>query len=86
MFTEGLYVSTGTGNLYSDYEGPFSIEEAVGHVKRLCNIWTSPEILNSIVVVYFKDNIFDLAIDDDGDVINGKSICCKSKIIYKGSR
>ncbi len=70
---EGLYVMSGKGNKWSDYEGPFTFDEALSHMKSLVGEWASPEMINGIVMVVVKDNLIDL-FKIDGSIIDGKKL------------
>lgn len=69
-----FYVLTGSGELRSDFEGPFTLPEATDHLKSLCGQWASPEMINTAVIVTLSNNVFDLFKDENGNVIDGKRV------------
>jgi len=85
-FTEGkYYVSTGGGENWSDYEGPFdTAKEAVETLAELCSEWSSPEMLYGCVVTYFHNNVLDLCKTDQGIAINGQQISWGNTIMKDG--
>lgn len=85
-FTEDkYYLSTGTGEKWSDYDGPFdTLREAVLHMASLCGENASPEMLKSAILTYFKNNELDLVKDDNGSPINGHQIYWKNTILKGG--
>jgi len=85
-FTEDkFYLSTGKGENWSDYDGPFdNIQEVCDHMAVLCGEYTTPEMLHSAVVTHFKNNVLDLVKDDNGSPVNGNQIYWKNTIYYKG--
>lgn len=80
------YVQTGTGSKWDDFDGPFEkFSDALDQLKRLCDgDYVVPEVLNSAVIVVFKNNLLDLVKDDKGQPIDGKCIYWKKSIIVNG--
>lgn len=85
-FTEGkYYVSTGGGESWSDYEGPFdTAKEAVETLAELCSEWSSPEMLHSSVLTYFHNDQLHLSKTDQGIAINGQQISWGNTIMKDG--
>lgn len=85
-FEEGMYyVSTGRGENWSDYDGPFpNPTEAVNHMAELCGEYATPEMVNSAVLTHFRDGQLDLAKDDNRQPINGQAIHWGSTIWKDG--
>jgi len=85
-FTEGkYYLLTGSGEKWSDYDGPFdTAREAVQHMAVLCGEYTTPEMVNSAVLTYFSNDMLDLLKDDNGSPINGNQIYWKNTIWKDG--
>jgi len=85
-FTEGkYYVCIGSGEKWSDYEGPFdTAKEAVEDMAGYCGDWASPEMINGAVLTFFSNNVLDLAKDDNGSPINGNQIHSKNTIWKDG--
>jgi hypothetical protein len=79
---DNYYLLMGSGDKWSDYDGPFkNIKEAIDHMANLCGKWASPEMINSAVLTFFKNNALDLVKDDNGSPINGNKFYWKETIV-----